>query len=180
MNLKLGIVACTLWLTASNAIAQTNLSNNCQKQDVETLTTKLVQDLPSYANRVSQKSRRLNRSVDIYSYVLLAGKQEFAPLSLGPGEYTSTPPTLSNEQPQQVFITTLERQYMSGKLVELQQYHWLFLTQTDSGWRLAFMFSRTGTYPSSQPPTPPRESSNGVIAQAVTTWLRDCQAGTLR
>lgn len=173
----LGIVVCTLWFTASTACAQTPLSN-CQKQDVETLSTQLVKDLPNYTNRVNQKSRRLTRSIDIYSYVLLAGKPEFAPLSLGPGEYTSTLP--SSDQPQQVFITTLERQYTSGKSVELQQYHWLFLTQTTDGWRLAFMFSRTGTYPSSQPPTPPRESSNGSVAQAVKTWLRDCQAGTLR
>lgn len=177
MNLKLAIVACTLCLTASNAYAQTPLSN-CQNQNIETLTTQLIKDLPNYANRVSQKSRRLQRSVDIYSYVLIAGKPEFAPLSLGPGEYTPTLP--STEQPQQVFITTLERQYSTGKLVQLQQYHWLFLTQTNSGWRLAFMYSRTGTYPNKQPPTPPRESSNGVIAQAVNTWLRDCQAGTLR
>ncbi len=177
MSLKLGIATCILWLTASNACAQTPLSN-CQNQDVETLTNQLVKDLPNYTNRVNQKSRRLNRSVDIYSYVLVAGKPEFAPLSLGPGEYTPTTP--NTEQPQQVFITTLERQYTTGKLVQLQQYHWLFLTRTTSGWRLAFMFSSTGTYPKKQPPTPPRESSNGAIAQAVNTWLRDCQAGTLR
>jgi hypothetical protein len=173
----LGIIAGLLGFTASHAIAQTPIPN-CQNQNVETLTTQLVKDLPSYANRVNQKSRRLDRSIDIYSYVLVAGKPEFAPLSLGPGEYTPTLP--STEQPQQVFITTLERQYSTGKLVQLQQYHWLFLTQTTSGWRLAFMFSRTGTYPNQQPPTPPRESSNGAIAQAIKTWLRDCQAGTLR
>ena len=173
----LGIVACTLWLTASSVYAQTPLPK-CQNQNVEALTNQLVKDLPSYTNRVIQKSRRLKRSVDIYSYVLIAGKPEFAPLSLGPGEYI--PATPSNEQPQQVFITTLERQYTSGKLIQLQQYHWLFLTQTSSGWRLAFMFSRTGTYPNQQPPTPPRESSNGATSQAVKIWLRDCQAGTLR
>ncbi len=174
----LGLIACVLWLTnSSSACAQTPLSN-CQKQDIATLTTQLVKDLPNYTNRVNQKSRRLTRSIDIYSYVLVAGKAEFAPLSLGPGEYLPTLPVA--EQPQQVFITTLERQYTSGKLVQLQQYHWLFMTQTNSGWRLAFMFSRTGTYPNKQPPTPPRESSNGAISQAVNTWLRDCQAGTLR
>ena len=173
----LGIVACMLWLTTGGAIAQVPVSE-CQKQDIETLLAGLVKDLPNYTNRVNQKSRRLNRSVDIYSYVLIAGKAEFAPLSLGPGEYLPTLPVA--EQPQQVFITTLERQYTSKKLVQLQQYHWLFLTQTKGGWRLAFMFSRTGTYPNKQPPTPPRESSNGSVAQAVKTWLRDCQAGTLR
>lgn len=154
-------------------------SQNCQAQDVETLTAQLLKDLPSYANRVSQRLRRPNRIFDIYTYVLLAGRPEFAPLTLGPGEYLPSEPTAMDETTQ-VFITTLERQYTDGKPVELQEYHWLFLTKTNSGWRLAMMFSRTGTYPSKQPPTRPRDSSNGVIAQAVRIWLRDCQAGSVR
>ena len=154
-------------------------SRNCQAQDVEILTAQLLKDLPSYANRVSQRLRRPNRTFDIYTYVLLAGRPEFAPLTLGPGEYLPSEPAVLDETTQ-VFITTLERQYTDGKPVELQEYHWLFLTKTDSGWRLAMMFSRTGTYPSKQPPTRPRDSSNGVIAQAVRTWLRDCQAGSVR
>ena len=153
-------------------------SSNCPK-DVETLTEKLLLDLPSYANRISQSARRLNRTVDIYSYVLVAGRPEFAPLTLGPGEYNPADST-GPQQPQQVFLTTLERQYTAGKAVELQQYHWLFLTQTSSGWRLAIMFSRTGTYPSKRPPTPPRDSSDGVVAQAIRTWLRDCQGGAIQ
>lgn len=155
-------------------------SRNCQAQDVEILTAQLLKDLPSYANRVSQRLRRPNRTFDIYTYVLLAGRPEFAPLTLGPGEYLPSEPAALDETIKQVFITTLERQYTDGKPVELQEYHWLFLTKTDSGWRLAMMFSRTGTYPSKQPPTRPRDSSNGVIAQAVRTWLRDCQAGSVR
>ena len=149
-------------------------NSNCQNQNLETLTTNLLKDLPSYANRATQRARRRQRVVDIYSYVLLAGRPEFAPLTLGPGEYTSADSALV-EPSQQVFITTLERQYIQGKPIELQQYHWLFLTQTDHGWYLAMMFSRTGAYPSRNPPTPPRDSSEGVIAQAVRTWLRDCR-----
>ena len=88
----LGLIACALWFTnSSSACAQTPLSD-CQKQDIETLTTQLVKDLPNYTNRVNQKSRRLTRSIDIYSYVLVAGKAEFAPLSLGPGEYLTRLP----------------------------------------------------------------------------------------
>lgn len=147
---------------------------SCQKQDVETLTARLLQDLPSYANRASQ-SARFSRTTDIYSYVLVAGRPEFAPLTLGPGIYSPAPGT-GIQQPHQVFITTLERQYTAGKPVELQQYHWLFLTQTSSGWQLAMMFSRIGTYPAGRPPTPPRDTSSGVIAQAVRAWLRDCAA----
>lgn len=147
----------------------------CQDKSVETLTTQLIVDLPSYANRISQRARRRDRTVDLYSYVIIAGRPEFAPLTLGPGEYQSVaPPTTNLEQPQQVFITTLERQYTNGKPVELQQYHWLFLTRTSGGWRLAMMFSRTGTYPAKFSPTRPRDSSYGVIAQAIRAWLSDC------
>lgn len=153
-------------------------SSNCQEQNVETLTAQLLKDLPGYANRVSQRARQA-RTVDNYSYVLLAGRPEFAPLTLGPGEYTPAEPNPLMETPQQIFITTLERQYIDGKPVELQQYHWLFLAKADSGWLLAMMFSRTGAYPARRPPTRPRDSSNGVIAQAIRTWLRDCQASTV-
>ncbi|MBV8883800.1 MAG: hypothetical protein JO235_07335 [Chroococcidiopsidaceae cyanobacterium CP_BM_RX_35] len=148
--------------------------------DVKTLTTELLRDLPSYANRISQSSRPLNSRPDLSTYVVLAGRPEFAPLTLGPGEYLPSTPGLSPQQePQQVFITTLERQYTAGKAIELQQYHWLFLTRTSSGWQLSMMFSRTGPYRVGRPLTPPRDSSNGVIAQAIRTWLRDCRAGAV-
>ena len=148
--------------------------------DVETLTSQLIRDLPSYANRVIQRARRLNRTVDSFSYVLVAGNPEFAPLSLGPGQYSSAASVADVEPPKQVFITTLERQYLGGKAIESQHYHWLFLTQTSSGWRLALMFSRIGSSSPGRSPTPPRESSKGIIGQAVTIWLRDCRAGAIR
>lgn len=173
------LLAVSFWLlTASlTATAQTTHTaqvSSCQAQDLEIITSQLLKDLPSYANRITQSARRRNRTVDVYSYVLLAGRPEFAPLTLGPGEYTPTEPTSS--EPRQVFITTLERQYIDGKPIQLQDYHWLFLTQTSGGWKLAMMFSRTGGYPAKKNPTPPRESSDGVIAQAIRVWLRDCQA----
>ncbi|MBE9191956.1 hypothetical protein IQ230_16670 [Gloeocapsopsis crepidinum LEGE 06123] len=150
-------------------------SPQCQTEDVEILTSQLLPALPGYANRVSQRTRRRDAIVDIYTYVLIAGRPEFIPLTLGPGEYTPDMETVTAQQPQQVFITTLERQYIDGKPVELQQFHWLFFTRAEGGWRLAMMFSRTGSYPSQRPVTPPRNSSNGIIAQAIRTWLRDCQ-----
>ncbi|HBL62685.1 MAG TPA: hypothetical protein DDZ80_31210 [Cyanobacteria bacterium UBA8803] len=148
--------------------------------DVETLTSLLLRDLPSYANRAIQRARRLDRSVDEFSYVVLAGRPEFEPLTLGPGQYNSTASAAEVEPPQQVFLTTLERQYRDGKAIEFQTFHWLFLTQTDSGWRLAMMFTRIGSASPGRPPTPPRESSNSIIGQAVNTWLRDCRAGAIR
>lgn len=163
------------WLSIGWAVPQ---SSTCPA-NVETLTTQMLRDLPSYANRTSQRARRLNRSTDVSSYILLAGRPEFAPLKLGPGEYTPAGLASFGQEPKQVFFTTLERQYTLGKEVDLQQYHWLFLTQTASGWRLAMMFSQIGPYPAGQPPTPPRDSSNGIIAQAISTWLDDCQAGSV-
>lgn len=168
--------ALLLLLTYSSALSTQNFS--CPA-DLETLTTGLLRDLPTYANRVAQQARRSSRTIDVYSYMLLAGRPEFEPLSLSPGERNSVPISDSN-QPQQVFITTLERNYTTGKAVELQQYHWIFLTRTQSGWRLAMMFSQTGPYPGGRPPTPPRDSSHGVVAQAIQRWLRDCQSGVIR
>ncbi len=148
--------------------------------DVKTLTSMLMRDIPSYANRVLRRVRRLDRTANSFSYVIVAGNPEFEPLQLGPGEYTSAASATNLEPPQQVFFTTLERQYLGGKATESQHYHWLFLSQTPGGWRLVMMFSRIGSSSRERSPTPPRESSNGVIGQAVSIWLQDCRAGAIR
>lgn len=142
----------------------------CSQTSLEKLTTQLLRDLPGYANRASQRARRRNRSSDIYSYMLVAGKPEFAPLPLNIDERQNTTVV------EQVFFTTLERQYISGKAVESQQFHRLLLTKSLTGWRLVMMFTQEGNYPQQQVVSPPRDSSNGVVAQAVKTWLRDCRA----
>ena len=155
--------------------------------DLETLIQPLLRDLPSYANRVIQRSRLRGVSYES-SYVILAGRPEFEPLPLGPGRSEpaissaseSKQAGSSEDDTRQVFITTLERNYSSGQAVQLQHYHWLFLSKTESGWRLAMMFSRLGSYPAGNPPLPPRDNSNGAIAEAISTWLRDCRAGTVR
>ncbi|MCU0516705.1 MAG: hypothetical protein MUC60_07510 [Oscillatoria sp. Prado101] len=155
--------------------------------DLETLIQLLLRDLPSYANRVIRRSKLTVVSYES-SYVILAGRPEFEPLPLGAGRSESAISSASEskqagsseDDPRQVFITTLERNYSSGQAVQLQHYHWLFLTKTESGWRLAMMFSRLGTYPAGSPTLPPRDNSNGAIAEAISTWLRDCRAGTVR
>lgn len=158
----------------------------CKTAELEPLVNRLIVDLPSYANRVIQRSRSVGVTEGL-SYVIIAGIPEFEPLPLGPGRSPKTassntgePVEQASDEPRQVFITTLERNYDTGTLVELQHYHWLFLTKTSRGWRLAMMFSRLGSYPAGKPPLPPRDSSTGVIAQAVNTWLRDCRAGAIR
>ncbi len=136
----------------------------------------MLDDLPSYANRVIQRARRRDRSLDLFSYVLLAGKPEFEPLPLTQNQYQP----ILKDAAKQVFFTTLERQYDDNKAVTMQHYHWLFLTQTTNGWRLAMVFSQLASLGKGDPPLPPQETSDGVVGQAVDLWLRDCRAGTLR
>jgi hypothetical protein len=144
--------------------------------DLETLMSLLLRDLPSYANRVSQRSFSGDRTTDRPGYILIAGRPEFEPLTLGPGVYTAGDPETNTPQ---VFFTTLERQYVRNTAVNLQQFHWLFLTETDESWRFVAMFSQVGDYPTDEPPSPPQDSSYGVVGQAIKLWLRDCRTGNV-
>ncbi|WP_375468409.1 hypothetical protein [uncultured Nostoc sp.] len=194
------LLACGFWVLGSNSLAYPALSINltpkpsvlaerenvnggarslCSEQNLETFTIQLLEDLPSYTNRVSQRARRLSRSSDVYSYMLVAGRPEFTPLPLNLEEYSADAKTVASRV-EQVFFTTLERQYIGKKAVELEQFHWLLLTKTKTGWRLVMMFSQIGSHSAQQPLSPPRDSSNGTVAQAVNTWLRDCEAGSVR
>ncbi|MBD2613265.1 hypothetical protein H6G94_18665 [Nostoc punctiforme FACHB-252] len=167
-------------LLAQEGNIDTGAKSSCSEQNLETLTTQLLQDLPGYTNRVIQRARRRNRSADVYSYILVAGKPEFTPLPLNLEEYSKDAPESSMSGVEQVFFTTLGRQYIGKTAVELQEFHWLLLTKTKIGWRIVMMFSQTGSYSKKQPLSPPRDSSNGAIAQGVQAWLRDCQAGSVR
>lgn len=157
--------------------------------DLETLLPLLLRDLPSYANRKIQNARRFGGSLRTTSYVIIAGRPETAPLTLGPGVYAPAAPNASDQNGfQQVFLTTLERSYSTRFLQEVQHYHWLFLTPVSDGWRLGMMYSRIGEGPDAGKAvtgddytvtTPPQESSTGAIGQAVQDWLRDCRAGKI-
>jgi hypothetical protein len=185
------LIACNCWLFIApgfhySAYAKNippkpvnpKISNSCSEQSLETLTTQLILDLPSYTNRVIQRARILNRSVDTFSYILVAGKPEFEPLPLNPS--IDNGDKYNAEGVKQVFFTTLERTYIHKKPVELQEFHRLFLTKTNIGWTVVMMFTQDGSYPVKPPIAPPRNSSNGAIAQGVKLWLRDCQAGSVR
>lgn len=155
-----------------------NIKNSCSEQSLETLTAQLLRDLPNYANRATQRARRLSRRAEVYSYMLVAGRPEFKPLPLKPGGDDAD--IYQSEGVEQVFFTTLQRQYISKKSVELQDFHRLFLTKTKNGWTLVMMFTQTGVYPKNQPPSPPRDTSNSAVAQGIKAWLRDCEAGSVR
>ncbi|MEH2191189.1 MAG: hypothetical protein V7K98_00765 [Nostoc sp.] len=195
------LLACGFWVLVSNSFTYPAFSINltpkpsllaerenindgaksfCSDQNLETLTIQLLQDLPSYTNRASQRARRLSRKSDIFSYMLVAGRPEFTPLPLNLEEYSADTFKSFASGVDQVFFTTLERQYIGKKAIELQEFHWLLLTRTTTGWRLVMMFSQSGSYSKEQPLSPPRDSSNGTVAQGVNTWLRDCQAGSVR
>lgn len=196
-NYVLWLTVCGFWLlTSSFAISlpisgkktgqkKLNFSRTiskksvCSHQNLEVLITKLLRDLPNYANRASQRSRRLSRKADTFSYVILAGRPEFTPLPLNRNNYTPESSEITSPGVEQVFFTTLERRYIADKMLESQEFHWLLLTKTKSGWRKVMMFSQTGSSQSPKISTPPRESSNGYIGQAIDTWLRDCRAGSV-
>jgi hypothetical protein len=182
-NYRLWLIAFSFSLVAANtlfsinetATATSRLTRVCSTQSLENLTSQLLHDLPSYANRATQRARRRSRSSDIYSYMLVAGRPEFTPLPLNLDKSTS-----DTTEVEQVFFTTLERQYIAGKAVESQQFHWLLLTKSNTGWRFVMMFTQIGGYPQKQVVSPPRDSSNGVVAQAIKTWLRDCRADSVQ
>lgn len=150
--------------------------------ELEPLVESMLPELPGYINRELQRSRPTSLGISLpnndnnaSSYVLLAGKPEFEPLP--PGSARSAIDSSENQQEQvfQAFITTLERTYIQNQMLEFQGYHWLFLTPVPSGWRLVQMFSSWGSYPADGKTTPPQDSSNSAVGQAIRTWLRDCR-----
>jgi hypothetical protein len=144
--------------------------------DVETLMTLMLKDLPSYGNRVTQRARRGDRSVAVYNYIVLAGNPEFEALPLTNLQYEPVLP----DDTQQVFFTTLERQYNKTEVVLLQNYYWLFLTPTSDGWRSVLLFSQLADLQQDDLPLPPQDAMNGAIGQGIKLWLKDCRAGVLR
>ncbi|MEA5450710.1 hypothetical protein VB780_19175 [Leptolyngbya sp. CCNP1308] len=156
--------------------------------DPQVLATQLLADLPSYANRVSSRNLDLSTSpIQPVTSILVASAPDLTPLELSQGSPTeAASERVPDADLQQVFFTTLERQYWQDQPISLQHHHWLFLTPTQEGWHMALLFSSLDTYSDSGPldplnraPTPPQESSDGIVGQAVRLWLRDCRAGAV-
>lgn len=186
----LGSIA-ALEINQANQANRSRINQNKSScpQDLASLTNLLLQDLPSYTNRLLQRSIPLNPRNPTRVYMVVAGNPEFNPIStdlnpvpenlnnplLNPSQSNNS---LENPEMQQVFFTTLNREYLGNRLVENQEFHRLFLVQTNQGWQLALMYSRSRLSPQ-QLLTPPRDSLNSAVGQAVKVWLRDCQAGAL-
>ena len=153
-------------------LAKKSKSNSLACPDhVEDLTALLLKNLPSYSNRVIQRTQDFNQGAGIENYIIAASEADFEPLGLPRLQYDQ----IDSQEPEQVFFTVLERKYVDNKIVDIQTYHWLFLTQTNSGWRTVMLFSRFGNPRTNTPPTPPRETTNGIIGQGIQLWLRDCR-----
>ena len=149
--------------------------NTCPAK-LEHLTNVLVRDLPSYANRLTHQRRK--RTDELYSSIVTASLPELQPIEIVSREY---PPHFPQAAPTQVFISTLERQYTGIKSAQLQQFHWLFITKTRLGWRLVSIYSRTSGFASVNAAiTPPIESSNTIVGEAIRIWLHDCHLGKVR
>lgn len=148
-------------------------------RSIEPLLDLLLRDLPSYANRVASRSLGLpSDRPSPFGTVIIASQPNLEPLDWpvagGLGRNLE-----DSAEIRQVFFTTLERQYVNNQAVSLQNYHWLFVVQSEDGWRPMRLYSAVGSYPNGARITPPQESSDGIIGQAVRLWLRDCRAGTV-
>jgi hypothetical protein len=193
LNLLHRADATPLLVANQSAAKPSQTSFTCPNQLPE-LTALLLRDLPAYSNRIIQRTQDLNQAAGNENYIITASKAEFEPLDLPRLSYDQSKHIgdrvarseasplgypKGNRQPEQVFFTVLERQYIQGKIVDTQTYHWLFLTLTHSGWRTVMLFSRFGNPQEGGLPTPPKETTNGIIGRGVQLWLRDCRAGTV-
>ena len=156
-------------LYQKNLLARQNSS--CA-HDLGSLSSSLVDNLPDYGNRIIQRTQTAHRNLDINNYIVVAGKPEQENLGLPQFKYNQ----VTDKNIHQVFFTTLERQYQGKKVTERETYHWLFLTRVKDQWRMVTMFSRFGSTKLNNIPSPPQDSSQGIIGQAVKLWLRDCNA----
>ncbi|MGF1513367.1 MAG: hypothetical protein ACFB5Z_06695 [Elainellaceae cyanobacterium] len=146
--------------------------------DFEQMTQAMLQDLPDYANRVLARSRT-TPAADVQTHIALSGPATYAEAIPGPRWDGPTSSKLAENGLQQVFFTTLERQYVGETLTSLQHYHWALIARTARGWQLAGLFSRLAGYPADQPSSPFLETTYGDVGQAIDLWLRDCEAGAI-
>ena len=163
-------------LSWGQSLPDLDYQNNFCSLEISDVTSKLLDNLPNYANRVIQRTQHSHRNAGVNTYIIEAGKAEFQPLPLPQLEYSSN----HNQGVSQVFFTTLERQYSNNRKIERETYYWLFLIPTTQGWKMMTLFSSFGDAAKNNPPTPPTESSQGIIGQAINLWLKDCRAGAIR
>ncbi len=141
-------------------------------EDFDTLSALLIRDLPSYTNRILQSSVADIPQAYRPAYVIAASLPESTPLDITEQVYTTRAEV--GDPLRQLFFTTLERQYSGLDATEIRHFHWLFLAPSEESWQMVFMFSVIEAEGEVQ--SPPRDSSQGSVGQAVQRWLRDCRA----
>ena len=150
--------------------ASTRLSS-CEDKDclatADSVLNSLLPALPSYTNRVLQRSPEVGLG-EKSSYMISAKGLTQPPFSLET-ELTE-PETLSS-----LYLMTWERQYHRQTIFSVQRYHWLFLRQTPEGWEVVKLFSQSGPYPGYKLFPEPMDTTQGAMAEAIRLWLRDCQ-----
>ena len=172
LSLQIGLVAMPAIASADNPNRPPNYINKriCPSNFTD-LSKAIAKDLQGYLTRTYTR-------LGFKSQVVAVGAPEVEPLSLAAGNrtiVTNSAPDINkaiapSDDPQQLFISLLERP--AGKLDTTKKAYWLFLTNTRRGWRLAMAFTRIGN-------SPPQDVSDGAIADAVRTWLRDyCDRNT--
>lgn len=163
-------------LAEDEKIKLNNNIHTCNK-DWKEMTQSLTRNIADYGNRIIQSSRIYpNLERILPTYIITASIPDTQPLPLN--NFASEKINTSfQEETKQLFFTTLERQYShDSRIIEAQNFHWLILTLTPQGWQLVKAMTRFA-YPQSQGDfsiSPPHDTTNGIIGQAVNLWLRDC------
>lgn len=144
--------------------------------DLAMLMRRMLRDLPAYINRADRLKPDPASHGAVSSYAIAASEADDRPLPIAAAEYPN--PSLGLRQ---VFFTVLERQYRGQQVTLVQTHHWLFLARDNTDWQLALLFSQTGAHSSHrQLVAPPQDALTSTTAQAIRTWLRDCEAGAVR
>ena len=166
-----------LMIVSQAVIAQETSSRSACPEKLADLAPQMLADLPSYTNRVVQRSI-INHTQNLMprNYVIVASHPELEPLPLINRQFKPVFPDTS----QQLFFTLLERQYATHRAIELQNHYWAFFDLTDQQWRLILLFSQPSSLDKNEPFGLTQESENSAIAQAINLWLRDCNAGAIK
>ena len=178
VSINLGIWGLlNLMIVSQSAIAQETFSRSACPQKLADLAPQMLADLPSYTNRVIQRSIiNHTQNLMLRNFVIVASNPDLEPLPLINRQFQPVFPDTS----QQLFFTLLERQYATQRAIELQNHYRAFFDLTDQGWRLILLFSHPSSLDKNEPFFPTQESEDSAIAQAINLWLRDCNAGAIK
>ena len=165
----IGLGSVCLGLSATEVIA---IPTCVPGNEMAEMMPQLLADLPSYSNRVIQRARKLDRQEDTFNYVIETGLPDFRPLPLKQQQFTAE----AVDTTEQIFFTTLDKQYIDDATVYFENHHWLFVTPASQGWAMVHLFSIVDRPAPGAIIVPPRNTTNGSVGKAIQLWLRDYNA----